>query len=263
MAPLAALPEHTREAVLGVVILALGYFLGTAVSRISDDFFDDDELAHSLPTEPSIRESVYYNEYCRVHAMEAKGLPEKYSKEIAVFCSTEKEDTAWPMKRSNMVMEFFGLQEGKLLLQGEDRTARLHELHSQIVILRGATLNGMVLFTLCLFGFCASFRRQPWRWRELRTYAIPVALVVYGGYCIWLHFHRLQAGNSHAYHDPPLAEGVIVFLGMAGLLARAQVESRWRHFLGCGLSLALTLIAYGAWWGTEVLYNQIIIHSSM
>ena len=62
-AVVSALPEHGREAVLSVTILALGYFLGVAVSRISDDFFGEDDL-WSLPTEPSIREDVYYHEYC-------------------------------------------------------------------------------------------------------------------------------------------------------------------------------------------------------
>jgi hypothetical protein len=264
LAPLAALPEHTREAVIGIVILALGYFLGTAVSRISDDFFDDDELSHILPTELSIRESVYYDEYCSVHnVMAAKGLPKELGKEMVAFCSPGDDETAWRKSWSEVVMEFFRLQEGKLLLEGDDRTTRVRELHSQIVILRGATLNGLVLSTLCLFGFCISFWSQPWTWRKVQTHAIAIALVVCGGYYLWLHFHRLRAGNPHGYHDPPLAEGVMLLLGVAGLLVRAPTKSRWKYARGFGLSLALTIIAYGAWWWTEVMYNQIIIHSSM
>src|SRR5258708_39939932 len=63
LALVSALPERTRDAVLGVAILAVGYFLGAAISRISDDCFGDADL-WSMPTEPSIREDVYYHEYC-------------------------------------------------------------------------------------------------------------------------------------------------------------------------------------------------------
>ena len=63
-AGLSVLPKETRAAVFSVVIVAFGYILGSAVSRISDDFFGDDELVR-LPTEPSIRAKVYYSEYCQ------------------------------------------------------------------------------------------------------------------------------------------------------------------------------------------------------
>jgi hypothetical protein len=290
LVPLSALPKHTKEAVLSVVILALGYFLGSAVCRISDDFFGDKELSQTMPTEPSIREAVYYHEYCYVHpnVIESKGLPKPkndIAEDHAKFCPTQDRKHADPKNAdvwwSDAVIEFFRLQEGKVLLQGEDKTPRLRELHGQIVILRGAALNGIVLSSLFLFGFCGSFRRRSedarqaamaaqvggtamtdsiarasdsrW-WKTGLTYAAAVALIAYGGYCSWNHFQR------EAYHDPPLAEGVMILLGIAGLLARAPVESRWRYARGCGLSSALTLVAYGAWWWTEVIYSQIVIH---
>jgi len=37
---LTALPDHTREAVASALIIAMGYLLGSAVSRASSDFFD-------------------------------------------------------------------------------------------------------------------------------------------------------------------------------------------------------------------------------
>ena len=57
-----------------------------------------------------------------------------------------------------LVAELFRLQEGKLLLVSEEKLGRLHELHDQIEILRGATLNGAILFTLSWFGLCALYR---------------------------------------------------------------------------------------------------------
>ena len=64
-----ALSESTRQAVAGVLILAVGYLLGSAVSRISSDFFDDKEILHELPTQSSIRQGVYLHEYCDVHSV--------------------------------------------------------------------------------------------------------------------------------------------------------------------------------------------------
>jgi hypothetical protein len=147
------------------------------------------------------------------------------------------------------------------LLQGDDKTTRLRELHDQSVILRGATLNGMVLSALCFFGFCASFRRGPDNWRNFgSTRAAAVALTLYGLYCVYRHFQGM-GGDPDSFRDPPLVEGLMVLVGIAGLLARSQVESRWKYAHACGLSLALAIMAYRAWWWTEVMYNQGVIHA--
>ena len=265
-----ALPVHAREAVLSVMILALGYFLGVAVSRISDDFFGDSDL-WSLPTEPSIREDVYYHEYCDVHGVvAAESLPTELATTDVQFCPSNDSksikkgqgDNAWHKQWGDAITQFFRLEEAKLLLQGDDRTTRLRELHDQTVILRGATLNGMLLATLCLFGFCASFRRgssrEWWSFALMRTAALT--LVLYGGHCVYRHVLQFD-GDPDPFRDPPLAEMVMVLVGIAGLFARAQVESRWKYAQGIALSLALTVVAYGAWWWTEVMYNQGVIHA--
>ena len=64
-----ALSESTKQLLGGALILALGYFLGSAVSRISSDFFDDTEILHGLPTQTSIRQGVYLHEYCDQHSV--------------------------------------------------------------------------------------------------------------------------------------------------------------------------------------------------
>lgn len=264
-----ALPEHARDAVLSVAILSLGYFLGAAVSRISDDFLGDDDM-WSLPTEPSIREDVYYHEYCDIQGVvAAMTLPNQLGKAEVSFCppmdpiSKERasREAGWNKKWSDAITQFFRLEEGKLLLQGDEKTSRLRELHDQIVILRGATLNGMVLSTLCFFGFCVSFRSGSRNWRNFGlTHAAAVALMLYGGYSVYSHFHNLGS-EPDSFRDPPLAEALMILVGMAGLLAKARVDSRWKYARGCGLSFALTIMAYGAWWWTEVMYNQGVIHA--
>jgi hypothetical protein len=264
-----ALPKHARDAVLSVTILALGYFLGAAVARISDDFFGDSDVWR-LPTEPSIREDVYYHEYCDVQGgvVAAVTLPKQLGKSEVQFSPANDPNSSkgvrgvWHEKWGDAITQFFRLEEGKLLLQGDDRTTRLRELHDQTVILRGATFNGMMLSTLCFFGFCASFRRGSSRdWRNFgSTRAAAVALTLYGGYALYGHFQKLN-GDPDAFRDPPLAEMVMVLLGIAGLLVKARVDSRWKYAHGCMLSFALTILAYGAWWWTEVMYNQGVIHT--
>jgi hypothetical protein len=266
-----ALPEHAREAVLSVVILALGYFLGAAVSRISDDFLGDSDL-WSLPTEPSIRVDVYYHEYCDIQGLNvlaAMTLPNQPGTQDVSFCPRTDpvskkragRDARWVDQWSDAITQFFRLEEGKLLLQGDEKTSRFRELHDQIVILRGATLNGMVLSTLCFFGFCASFRRASRNWLSFGSaHAAAAAVLLYGAYSLYRHFRNLS-GDPDSFRDPPLAEATMVLVGIAGLLARARVDSRWKYARGCGFSFAFTIVAYGAWWWTEVMYNQGVIHA--
>src|ERR1700690_2639389 len=55
---LSFVPAPARKAVGGLLVIAIGYLLGSAVSRISRNLFDD-ELLGVLPTEDQIRDSVY------------------------------------------------------------------------------------------------------------------------------------------------------------------------------------------------------------
>ena len=237
LALVSLLPEHARDAVLSVVILALGYFLGAAISRVSDDFFGDNDL-WSFPTEPSIRKDVYFHEYCEGHSVtEAQTLPAQYANLKATFCRSDLEKlAAWQAVSTDVLMQFFRLEEGKLLLQGDEKTTRLRELHDQIVILRGATLNGMLLSTLCLFGYFISFESGPRTWRSLlTTRSAAVALTAYGVCRFALHLYELRH-DPDSYRDPPLAEGVMILVGIAGALGKATAESRRKFIHGCGLA---------------------------
>jgi hypothetical protein len=73
-----ALPEHTREWVASLLVFAIGYFLGSAVTRVANNFFDD-EFWRVLPNEGIIRVDVYTREYCVVHQQltgEHQGSPD-------------------------------------------------------------------------------------------------------------------------------------------------------------------------------------------
>lgn len=274
-----AMSDATRQAVGGVLILALGYFLGSAVSRISSDFFDDTEILHRMPTQTSIRQGVYLHEYCDDHGvLMATKLPEELialTGGRAALCAETTEIG------SQLVTEFFSLQESKLLLQGEDKLGRLREFHDQIEILRGATLNGGILFMLSWFGLCALYRARlpagkPGIARLWASYAPAVACLLIGLWELSQHFahlvepraHRLAAGaiasivNPYEIHrDPPLAEILLVLLGVGGLCLRLTHDNPRLFRNVCLMAGVLTLIAYGSWWWTEVLYDQQVIHS--
>jgi hypothetical protein len=65
---LRGLPKEAQRAVDFMVVIAFGYLLGLAVSRISRDFFDDEMLTDiRMPRESKIREQVYLDTYCTKH----------------------------------------------------------------------------------------------------------------------------------------------------------------------------------------------------
>ena len=269
-----ALSDATKQAVAGVMVVALGYFLGSAVSRISSDFFDDDDILIGLPNETSIRHGVYLHEYCDEHGvLMATRLPEEMAHETAALC-LEKDAKVL----EQLAAELFSLQESKLLLVGEEKLGRLREFHDQIVILRGAALNGLVLGALSCFGLCALYRsRLPaGKQRNLlvcMSYAPAAAFILLGTVEVFQHSGRqvelvhalagLKAvSNPYEGHlDPPLAEALLILLGIGGLFMRLKEDSPRLFRNLCMMATVLTLIAYGSWWWTEVLYDQQVIHS--
>jgi hypothetical protein len=268
---LTALPENTRDAVTGALMIAMGYLLGSAISRVSSDFFDD-EFWWKLPKESSIRKSVYKDEYCgaKIGIADIKSPVEMRPKmELPALCSDDESKPDKP----DFVPEYFRFQEGKLLLAGEEKNARLKEFHDQIVVLRGAAMNGLILLSLCIFGLCAELRRGlTWRqWPTPLTYLPAGASVVYGFLSMWQHFYSaakvanvsniVKATSVSPYSDPPLAELVLLLVGIVGLLADSHEASSRFYRNACWLALIFSVISYGGWWWTEVIYDQQVIHS--
>jgi hypothetical protein len=257
---LTALPEHTREAIASAMIVALGYLLGSAISRTSGDFFDD-EFWGGLPTESAIRKSVYADEYCgKENVFLAQKLPgELIHPHPPALCAAKPGLIGDP----GIILEYFRRQEATLLLAGGEKNARLKEFHDQIVVLRGATMNGLILFVSSIFGYCAEIRRGL-TWRNIRkplSFMPAWGLVLYGCWSIRHHFHELGDSHPMPYSDPPLAELVLVVLGTLGLLAASHDEHPRFYRNACLLALVVTMIAYGGWWWTEVIYDQQVIHS--
>ena len=226
------LSPKTREAVTTVVIVAVGYLLGSAVARISSDFFDDSEIFFNiLPTEDSVRQAIYKHAYCDAPVLDNPKISMRVATlagDKPAFCTGELLSPPLPrsagdkLEPREVVAEFFRLQESKMLLTGEDKTGRLRQFHEQIEILRSATLNGGVLFLLFLFGWCAVSRRElsSKSARFWLTYLPTTIVLVVGALLFWLHFHRLDGPLLESHRDPPLAETVLVLLGVGGFLVR-------------------------------------------
>jgi hypothetical protein len=238
------------------------------------------------------------HEYCVAHVLVAMELPVELPKPPggqAAFCDEETRNLD-PNTRELLVAEFFRLQEGRLLLEGEQKVGRLRELHDQIEILRGATLNGVILFSLSWFGLCALYRARlnnaegdntiaAGKLRILlkcASYLPAVAFLLIGLWEMHEHFAnqhksplavRVEANKPaigkrtpisipyEGYRDPPLAEAVMVLLGVGGLCLRLADDSPRLFRNVCLMAAVLTLIGYGSWWWTEVLYDQQVIHS--
>jgi hypothetical protein len=75
---LSVVPDQARDAVAVALTIAIGYLAGSAVSRVSRNFFND-ELWGSAPTEEQIRSGVYYDEYCTVNVLAFLAAPTEFT----------------------------------------------------------------------------------------------------------------------------------------------------------------------------------------
>src|SRR5258706_14484628 len=109
--------EKNRGTVAAVLLAATAYLLGAGVSRVAEDFFDDEDSPVKL-TESQIRANVYCNE----HERRVVSI-----KNISVFPNTVKGNgtlscTEWQIGRDKegdtreQVEQIFHLHESALLL---------------------------------------------------------------------------------------------------------------------------------------------------
>jgi hypothetical protein len=282
--------SQDQPAVVGVLLFAMAYPMGSAVSRIAQDFFDDDDLHLHIPisgherwirlpmeTETSIRTDVY----CDVQQQIQKLPPSAnftlnngtavVAKESTSQCPdaqaqpTVKTGEMWKAKQllDDLAERVFRFQEAAVLLQGTDDTERPRQFHDQIVVLRGAAFDGMIAFALCLFWWSAEFHSKL-RW------ASPLFLSLLGINALYNHLTERSAA------DPPYMEFTLLVLAAAGWYvlwmrkpeaksapAAKQVAHAKGVPRGAYLILAafLSSTAFLGWWATQVLYDQQVFYS--
>ena len=266
------IPSGARTGVEVAVVVAFGYLLGSAASRFSRDFFND-EMWQPLPTEDLIRDNVYFVEYCSLQFFPYKYWSEPgHLKPMPDFCPEEDKNLTFNELSDDkhkgfdeLVQEVFRLQDSVLLLKGVDKVDRLKQYFDQINILRGAAFNAVILFCLALFGGVGQLKK---RWAinlpSRPLFFLPALFTIIGA-LISLRNHWYVNPNSH-YSDPPLAEIVMILLGVIGLLVAWKPEGskpgkEMPYFRICCIALVWLVVSFGGWWWTEVMYDHQVIHS--
>jgi hypothetical protein len=258
--------------VMGVVLFGVTYFLGSVISRTAEDSFNDDELTRVWPTEDRIRTAEYCDQernfrdtFKQVTPSYSGNCPKVDTTTLewwtcnywfGRFCDKYSNQSCLPPSLGcslvSETQQVFRLQEAALLLNGQDKTERLGRLHDQIAVLRGAAFDGFLALVFSLFCWWARCRWAV-RWR---LGLVPLLFFALGVY--WLDAHFQRTGINEA----PFMEVTLILLGLAGLRGLSKVETR--EWYGRGLSLfflLFTVVAYLAWWRTEVLYSRQVIYS--
>jgi hypothetical protein len=179
--------KHQAQVPAGILLFAMTYTLGSAVSRIAHDFFDDDDLHVRIDgwlirwpvTEDRIRAHVYCDDDSKDllpnvagNTALAKEIDSKtfrnfnnfsqYCKQIMRgWVRTASDEEGNPGDFVKTAADIFGLQENTLMDKGGDYSARLRQAHDQIMVLRGAAFNGLIAFSLCLFAWGVVLSDNP------------------------------------------------------------------------------------------------------
>ena len=272
--------QQNQPAVAGVLLFAAAFSLGSAVSRIAQDFFDDEDLHIQVSsylfqvgvTETSIRTDVYCQTLQRGVVAEKPGEPSTGKREHFRENDSNCDYTArwivrkthdWINSQQSLATDLFHVQEAALQLKGTDATERMRQFHDQIMVLRGATFDGLIAFSLLLFWWAAKFQSRL-RWAVLLLYLAP------GGIAMFNHLRERAAS------DPPYMEFTLLSLAAAGwyiLWQRRRKSKRVAEEIGVQparievrpayivLALFLTAAGFLGWWATQVLYDQQVIYS--
>ncbi len=286
--------------VAAVVLFAVAYTLGSGVSRVAKDLFDDDDLhvrvaGHLLRNGVSERR-ILTRLYCDTDTSLLNGqtgnpaLAQRIKDFRGQQTPCSQALAGWVRHKHDrlegdvigIATDIFGLQENALMVQGGDYTTRLRELHEEVMVLRGAAFNGVIAVFLCLFawGFALG-REKPGSWLRRTIMLVPVFCLVAGLVALNNHFE----GSFPT--DPPLIEFTLL------LLAGGGAWLLWRHPLWhpahrpgtkdadggkkeeatsngwqktrwgrlVALSFVLTVAVFMGWWSTEVFYAQQVIYS--
>jgi hypothetical protein len=245
--------EKQLYGIAAVLLFAVAYFMGAAISRLAGDFFNDDDLGIQA-TEDAIRSQVY-GDSRKEWAAKLNIQPEKELRTPGAFCRRVFPDHAADDASNELTKQVFDLQESALLLLGVDKTGRLQHMHQQLLILRGAALNGIILSLLFLFGFCAKQQESGKR----ILLGLCSALLVLALRALVRHICSL--GPQQALIDPPLMElTLFAVIGTGFALHRKEISADRSYGVGCLVSVMLTFFAYAGWWWTEVIYDGLVIN---
>lgn len=224
-----------RQAAAGVLLFAITYTLGSAVSRIAVDFFNDDDLylqtGEHLFRMGVTEDRIHTRIYCDLddnHLLLAGAGNPALAGKIYTFqkLKERKPPQCWQTLRWSVrynyirekdekleeaALDIFGLQENALAVKGGDFTVRLRQIHDQIMVLRGAAFNGLIGFTLCVFAWGAALRREKQgSWLRLALVPVPA---VYFAVALVATYHHFRGREPS---DPPYMEFTLLLLALVG-----------------------------------------------
>ena len=263
--------------IIVTLLIGLGYVAGSALSRISRDFFND-ELGKPIPPEFYIRADVYRQYYCPPLPLQKIAVPHSdipaSAKFIDEICNSD------PAEANSAVQEFFNLQENALLLQGQDKVVRLSQYFDQITVLSGGVLNGFILFAVCAFGLGANERARlqgkpknsagknakiSALFNQYKPFLPAAIIAIYGVICIVHHivpyFRKQNWGHNYWFADPPLAESVLLLLGFSGFYITLKAKTAKYYLRTFVVAAIATLVMLGGLWHTEIIYDRQVIFS--
>jgi hypothetical protein len=239
---LASIPDtDLRRTVMSVLLFAVVYLVGSAVSPLAQNALDDDDLASlGLPGGRQIRHEVY-NKHDERFWSNLGLLPHDGSYLKKNPASTQLEGPT----------EIFRAQETSVLLEGAEKSQRTKQLHEQIMVLQGAALSALMCGLLCIFA-CISVRWPRSVWAAIA----PVIVLTFGGISLYHHFRE-----GYRLHDPPLLELVLFLAGGVGLRTAFRTPQPRRFGTWALVALLLGMVAYWGWWWSQVSYYEHVIHS--
>ncbi len=289
--------KQEQPAAVGVLLFAVTYTLGSAVSRIAQDFFNDDDLylqvGGRLFRVGVTEDRILTRFYCDAdddHLLVGGGDIPALAEKIHAFQSLKTEKgLCWLTLRwsvghiydsrddelNKAAIDILGLQENALMVKGGDYTTRLRQIHDQIMVLRGAAFNGMIGFSLCVFGLGATLRREKHGLVGMAALTVPALYFAVALIAVFHHFRQRSPS------DPPYMEFTLLILALVGawLLWRHPLpehdhekkpgsekdahhsggKKQWARLVL--LSAILTAAAILGWWSTEVFYCGQVIYS--
>ena len=286
--------EGTNESLIGAVLLATAYALGSAILPISAQLVNDEHWP--LP-EDAIRCRVAVEEESRLNLVKytslpshavaqtthrnacagsfwhslggrdpAKGNPDSL-KAVPVTALawnqgvSEADNTlqSESEKQRKTILAQFDVLESRALGQGTNREELFRQLRERMIVLRGAVFSGFVLFLICLFGCIAPERSQPLKW-----WRTTLGITLASSFTVFVLYNGYQDLTTPNIFDIPVLEGVLGAISVfGGFLAVRGVKHR--SFMRVHFLLVIVFgaaLSYGGWMWSEVLYDQQVITSS-
>ena len=264
--------EKLEATTLTILVVAAVYFLGSAISPLSTQLLDDQDIPFFKIR--AIRASAYQrysDDLSKLGPSSNAAYGPLYNAlaELTSKCKSKNDPSASPAVRKaatkdcwKRVDNVFLLQEQTVFKQGSDKTERVSRLFERAVVLRGAVFNGFAFVVLCCFSYLARASNEPFRtsWEnsEMKVRTLMLIAVFVPLLCMGLYW-GLQDYHLHDASDPPIMECGLITLGGVGICTFVKGVVKRPHLGMLLIGFILTLLAYGSWAWTEFLYAKNVI----